>query len=241
MDVVVLVSCRFEWQATVALFPEAEHARSPFGEWFTAGVPAPVVFFQGGWGKISAAASAQFAIDRWKPRVLINLGTCGGFRGQVEPGEILLIERTVVYDIVERMTDPEAAIAHYATQLDLSWLPAELPCPVRRTLLVSADRDLSPHEIGALGARFGAVAGDWESGSIAWVAARNGVRCLILRGVSDLVGSGQGDAYDGHVQVYIDGAAAIMQRLIGQLPRWIALSLPGKPGTEYSFPIPPTA
>ena len=69
--------------------------------------------------------------------------------------------------------------------------------------------------------RFGAVAGDWESGSIAWVAARNGVRCLILRGVSDLVGAGQGDAYDGNVQVYVDGAAEIMRKLIGQLPRWI--------------------
>jgi adenosylhomocysteine nucleosidase len=85
---------------------------------------------------------------------------------------------------------------------------------------------VSPDEIGALGARFGAVAGDWESGAIAWVAARNGVRCLILRGVSDLVGAGQGDAYDGHVQVYIDGAAAIMKELIDQLPRWIALGLP---------------
>ncbi len=226
MDVVVLVSCRFEWQATVALFPDAQRKRSPFGEWFIADVPAPVVFCQGGWGKISAAASAQFAIDRWKPRLLVNLGTCGGFRGAVEPGEILLVERTVIYDIVERMTDPEAAIAHYATTLDLSWLPAEVPFAVRRTLLVSADRDLNPDEVGALRNRFGAVAGDWESGSIAWVAARNGVRCLILRGVSDLVGNGKGDAYEGNVQVYIDSAASIMKRLVSQLPHWIGAGLP---------------
>lgn len=221
MDVVVLVSCRFEWQATLALFPDAQRRRSPFGEWFTAKRPTPVVFFQGGWGKISAAASAQFAIDRWQPRLLVNLGTCGGFRGKIEPGEILLAERTVVYDIVERMTDPAAAIAHYTTALDLSWLPARLPHPVRRTLMVSADRDLDPDEVEALNARFGAVAGDWESGAIAWVAGRNGVRCLILRGVSDLAGAGQGDAYGGNVQVYIDGAAAIMKRLIDQLPDWI--------------------
>lgn len=59
--------------------------------------------------------------------MIVNLGTCGGFRGEIERGEILLVERTIVYDIVEQMTDPEAAIAQYTTDLDLSWLGAELP------------------------------------------------------------------------------------------------------------------
>ena len=38
---------------------------------------------------------------------------------------------------------------------------------------------------------------DWESGAIAWVAARNQTRCLILRGVTDLVGEAGDEAYDG--------------------------------------------
>ena len=222
--VVVIVSCRFEWQATVPLFPDAEVQSSPFGEWFVAGQP-PAVFFQGGWGKISAAASAQYAIDRWKPALVVNLGTCGGFRGEIERGEILLVERAIVYDIKEQMTGPEAAIAHYTTDIDLTWLGQDLPQPVRRSLIVSADRDLVSEEIPWLKARYGAVAADWESGSIAWVAARNGVRSLILRGVSDLVGADSGEAYGGHLQVYVDGARAIMQNLIHHLPAWIARAL----------------
>jgi adenosylhomocysteine nucleosidase len=219
LDAVVIVSCRFEWQATLALFPGVELQSSPFGGWFTAD---RVIFFQGGWGKISAAASAQYVIDRWRPSLIVNLGTCGGFRGEIERGEILLVERTIVYDIVEQMTDPEAAIAQYTTDLDLSWLGAELPQKVRRSLIVSADRDLMADDIPQLKARFGAVAADWESGSIAWVARRNHVRCLILRGVSDLVGGSGGDAYEGNLQVYVDGAAAIMQSLIERLPDWIS-------------------
>lgn len=82
----------------------------------------------------------------------------------------------------------------------------------------------------ALKARFGAVAGDWESGAIAWVATRNGVRCLILRGVSDLVGGGCGDAYGGNVQVYVDGAAAVMRSLIEHLPAWLANCYAGADG-----------
>lgn len=221
MQTAVIVSCRFEWQATLALFPGAGLQPSPFGDWFTAG---GIIFFQGGWGKISAAASAQYVIDRWKPDLLVNLGTCGGFRGEIERGEILLVERTIVYDILEQMTDPEAAFAHYTTPLDLSWLGDELPQKVRRTLIVSADRDLIAEEIPQLKARFGAVAADWESGAIAWVAARNQVRCLILRGVSDLVGGSSGEAYQGNLQVYVDGAATIMNSLIAHLPHWIRLA-----------------
>jgi adenosylhomocysteine nucleosidase len=228
VETVVIISCRFEWQATLPLFPAVELQSSPLGDWFTAGLvidgrETPVIFFRGGWGKISAAASAQYVIDRWAPPLIVNLGTCGGFEGEIERGEILLVERAIVYDIVEQMTDPQAAIAHYTTNLDLSWLGSQLPQRVRRSLIVSGDRDLIAAEIPLLKARFGAVAGDWESGSIAWVAARNRVRCLILRGVSDLVGTDSGEAYQGRLQVYVQGAAAIMKSLIQHLPAWISL------------------
>lgn len=226
METAVIISCGFECQLTLPLFPGAELQSSPFGDWFVAdlvieGRDSPVLFFQGGWGKISAAASAQYVIDRWQPSLLINLGACGGFQGEIELGDILLVERTVVYDIVEQMTDPEAAIAHYTTDLDLSWLDSPLPQTVRRSLIVSGDRDLLVKEIPRLKARFGAVAGDWESGSIAWVASRNRVRCLILRGVSDLVGGGSADAYEGNLGLRVEGAAAVMKNLVQHLPAWI--------------------
>jgi nucleoside phosphorylase len=42
---------------------------------------ADLAFLHGGWGKVAAAGSTQYAIDRWAPARLINLGTCGGFKG----------------------------------------------------------------------------------------------------------------------------------------------------------------
>jgi len=229
MPTVVLISAGLEWRATVPLFPGAQLQPAPIGQWFETGLEArgrvePVIFFHGGWGKISAAATAQYAIDRWSPSLLINLGTCGGFRGEIARGEILLVERAIVYDIVEQMTDPQAAIDYYTTGLDLSWLTGPLPQPVRRHLIVSGDRDLIASEIPSLKARYGAVAGDWESGAIAWVAKRNGVRCLILRGVTDLVGEEGGEAYDGNLHVFADGAAAVMKSLVQNLPGWIGLA-----------------
>jgi adenosylhomocysteine nucleosidase len=120
------------------------------------------------------------------------------------------------------MVDPQAAIAHYTTDLDLSWLDESYPQDVRRTLLVSGDRDLMIQDIPRLKTEFGAVAGDWESGAIAYVAARNHTRCLILRGVTDLVSSSGGEAYDGNVQVFVQAAAQILRQLVNALPAWIA-------------------
>ena len=219
-NVVVLVSANAEWEAIRLLFPTADYHPSPFGEWFVQSLPHPVIFFQGGWGKISAAASAQYVIDRWQPDLLVNLGTCGGFEGEVERGEVILADQTAVYDIIEQMDDDTPFLAFYATQIDLSWLAEPYPMDVRKTLLVSGDRDLLVGEIPFLKERFGAVAGDWESGAIAWVARRNGVRLLILRAVSDLVGSSGGEAY-GDYERFKKAAREIMKRLVDALPLWL--------------------
>ncbi len=228
MDVIVLISANIEWRVVKNNFPRAELCSSPYGEWFVAdlvvmGASRPVLFFHGGWGKIAAAASTQYVIDRWSPALLVNLGTCGGFEGEIERGAVVLAERTLVYDIVEQMGDYDEHIADYSTTLDLSWLGTDYPRPVVRTLLVSGDRDLIVEEIPELKARYGAVAGDWESGAIAWVAARNGTRCLILRGVTDLVGSGGGEAY-AHPEVFQEAAGRVLGQLIRDLPEWLALS-----------------
>jgi adenosylhomocysteine nucleosidase len=225
--IVVVISARTEWRVVREIFSDAEPCPSPFGEWLAVDVDVAaraesILFFHGGWGKIAAAASTQYAIDRWAPDLLINLGTCGGFEGEIEKGTVILAERTLVYDIVEQMGDYQAALAHYATDVDLSWLREDHPQDVRRTLLVSGDRDLLVEDIPRLKAEFGAVAGDWESGAIAWVAARNDTRCLILRGVSDLVGPGGGEAYEGNIHVFVAGTTEIIKRLVHDLPAWIA-------------------
>ncbi len=230
VPVVVLVSADFEWEVTCRQFPAAQLRQSPLGQWFVVDLPVQgrgvrTVFMHGGWGKIAAAASTEYAIQRWQPALLVNLGTCGGFAGLVEKGQVVLVERTVVYDIIEQMGDFDTHIAHYTTDIDLSWLGDSLPHPVLRTLIVSGDRDLVADEIPLLHDRYGAVVGDWESGAIAWVAARHGVRCLILRGVSDLVGPSGGEAYDGNVEVFRAGTAAIMPALLRSLPDWLALAV----------------
>ena len=224
MKTVVLISANAEWRSIKPLFPAVEVHASPLGEWFDAQLvsprSSPITFFHGGWGKISAEATAQYVIDRFQPDLLVNLGTCGGFEGRIDTGTIILVEKTIVYDIIEQMGDADEAIDHYSTDLDLSWLQESSQPPVFRGLLVSADRDIVVDDIPMLVEKYGAVAADWESGAIAWVANKNRVRCLILRGVTDLVGAGGGEAY-GKLELFQQRTAEIMQRLVGQLDIWI--------------------
>jgi adenosylhomocysteine nucleosidase len=226
----VLISANAEWRAVRELLPEMAVEHSPFGEAGQAVLGGqPVTLLQGGWGKISAAASAQFALDHFSPSLLVNLGTCGGFAGRIEVGTIILVERALVYDILEQMGDADQAVAHYVTDVDLSWLKGEAVAAagasVQRGLMVSGDRDILPGDIAALISNFGAVAADWESGAIAWVAARNGARCLILRGVTDLVDPTGGEAY-GNLALYHTRTPTVMGQLLEILPRYLAAARP---------------
>ncbi len=225
MTIVVIISANAEWRVVKELFSNLALQQTPFGE--SAHLKRGtwnLELFHGGWGKISAAASAQYAIDHFHPDLLINFGTCGGFAGRVETGTVILVERTLVYDIIEQMGDADEAIQHYAVDVDLSWLQVDgkwlMDHGVTRESLVSADRDIVVEDIPMLIQKYDAVAADWESGAIAWVAKRNGTRLLILRAVSDLVGADGGEAYE-NIGLFHERTKTVMRNLFAQLPDWL--------------------
>ena len=216
--VVALISASAEWKIVVAQLPgEAKH-ETPFGEWFVHRLGSEdVVFFHGGYGKVSAAGSTQYAIERWHPQLLVNLGTCGGFGGERKVGDIVLASETYIYDIVELMGDPDEAIEDFHTKLDPAPWPARLASRVVIGPIVSADRDLDPAGVATLHAKYHASAGDWESGAIAWVAAHNHTRGLILRGVTDLVDAVAGDPTYHAASAWEGASVTVMASLISLL------------------------
>ncbi len=75
---VVIVSADAEWRQVHKLFPSATYKKQLFGKYFH--YDCDTLIAQGGWGKISAAASAQYVVERYK---------------------ILAVTKTIVYDVVE--------------------------------------------------------------------------------------------------------------------------------------------
>lgn len=219
--VVVVISANAEWAPIKEVLKPLLLERSPYGEAFTHSIAdEQVVFFHGGWGKIAAAASTDYAISRWQPEVLINMGTCGGIEGRAHRGEKLLVTRTITYDIHEAIGDSTEAICAYTTDIDLTWLDGSFPIQVRPVPLVSGDRDLVPADVPDLIRRFAAVAGDWESSAIAYVASRRNTRLLIVRAVSDLV-STQGGEATGNLPLFQNEAARLMRSLLDDLAKLV--------------------
>jgi adenosylhomocysteine nucleosidase len=225
--IVVLISADEEWRTVKQIMkPPQPLQPSPFGEWFLQDVQVqgrklPVVFFQTGCGKIPAAAATQYVLNEWNPQLIINLGTCGGFKEKVQKGDILLVTKTVVYDIIERTEHYDEQIAEYITKLDLSWLEKPYPQNALPATMATADQDLDPGKIAYLFEKYGAVAADWESGAIAYVAhKKNKTKCLIVRGVSDVVDPARG-APSSEEEI-TEGTRIVMAKLVDSLPEWIA-------------------
>jgi adenosylhomocysteine nucleosidase len=229
VNVTILISANAEWEAIKPLFPDVPILHTPFGEsiHLTPDTPhlAPdtshLKLFHSGWGKISSASMMQYVIDHEIPDLLVNLGTCGGFAGCVNQGDVILVERTFVYDILELMEEDDIS-PYYASTLDLSWLPEPYPFPVRRGTLASADSDLLPEKIAMLKSQ-GAIAADWESAALAWVAQKNKIPLLILRAVSDVVHEQGSDAYNNY-EVFKARTREIMKQLFDQLPGWLEVA-----------------
>ncbi len=112
-QIVVLISADEEWRTVKQLTEPLESMRlSPFGEWFpynfdVQGRQVAVVFLQTGCGKIPAAAATQFALNKWNPQLIINLGTCGGFKGKVKrsyaAGGVTGYRGKAINDLVKKM------------------------------------------------------------------------------------------------------------------------------------------
>jgi len=218
---VILISANAEWKVVKERFPSEVFQASPWGEFFEKQIKSEkVIFFHGGWGKVAAAGSTQYCIDQWHPKYIVNLGTCGGFDGSIARFETILVDRTVIYDIYEAMGDSDQAIHDYSTNIDLSWLQSDTT-RVTKTLLVSGDRDIIPSDIDHLKKTYHAIAGDWETGAIAYTCVKNKQRVLILRGVSDLVSPGKGGEAYGNEKVFVHGTEVVMKKLLDELPDWL--------------------
>ena len=214
----VLVSANGEWEAVKAILQPTVIQQSPLGAYFQVEIEGKsCLFFHSGWGKIATSAATQYVIDHYKPEFIINIGTCGGFAGSSKMGEVLLVTETLIYDIVERMGDPIAALNKYRTANDTSWITNPLPEGTRRARIASADQDIDFRAFDLLTKTYQADAADWETGAFAWVAARNQVTWLGLRAVSDLV-SAQGSETDNGVDLWRSRLAQLMEKILSDLP-----------------------
>ncbi len=226
--IVILITAEAEWKVTMGFYGVTNPESGPYASFrntiLVSGRTQPVVFVYSGSGKIAAAAASQFAVDHWCPSLLVNVGTCGGFDGDVAEGEVILAEQTAVYDICEQSGGQQIMEVRFTTNLKLPWQNPPYPLNAKPGVIVSADRDLVPVEIQSLREKFGAVAADWESAAVAHVVRTiNNIECLIVRACSYIVGNAGSTIYGSSIAFELQ-VSKVMPPLLETLPEWLMMA-----------------
>jgi adenosylhomocysteine nucleosidase len=222
---IILVCSDTEWDSITENFKNTEFHFSPFGKWFIHPDLEPatnkVIWFKSGWGKIGSAGATQYVIDTWKPDLIINIGTCGGIAGHAGLHQLLLVEKTVVYDLIDHIGKAGTSIADFTNEIELSWLKDQNILNLPSVVMATADQDVSPERITELYSKYNAIAGDWESGAIASICRQNKTRVLIIRGVSDIISATGNPAYKEDELEFREGVNIVMPKLMNLVSRFI--------------------
>jgi len=218
MKLVIQICAGLEWTSTKKILniKDDKLHHQPFGEYFEYPIGLrECIFYQSGATKTRASGACQYAIDTWHPDAVVNLGTCGGVSDNIRKLDIIMATKTVQYDVIQRFGKPSARFKEdLKKNLDTLWIDStnvsEKPYP---GTVASADQDLSEECRKVLQSK-SILGADWESASIAKVCELNKVKCLILRGVTDIPESRARSKEDVQDRDYKKNTPIIMKNLL---------------------------
>jgi adenosylhomocysteine nucleosidase len=190
MKLGIQICSELEWESAKSILKIKRNVlqRQPFGEYFARSFGQhECICYHSGATKTRAAAACQFAIDTWHPNAIVNLGTCGGVLKNVGKLNVILANKTFQYDIIQKFGNPSSRFKKdLGTSIDISWINlTRVPTEIYIGTIASADQDLDVEDRVLLQGKK-VLAADWESDSIAKICELNKIKCLILRGVSDI-------------------------------------------------------
>jgi adenosylhomocysteine nucleosidase len=221
MKLAIQICSEHEWKSIKSILKvdRGQLRKQPYGDYFNHRVGRhPSLVYHSGATKTRAAAACQFAIDSWHPDAVINLGTCGGVSEKVSRLDIIIAQKTRQYDVNQIFGEPTIRfMKDLWTALDLSWVDlSKVSRKIRIGTIASADQDLNHKQRMKL-QREKVITADWESASIAKVCELNRMKCLILRGVTDIPkkhgGLKQDDDYKKNAPIIMQDLLSILSQI----------------------------
>ena len=188
----------------VAMECEAEQVRPFLGE--------GDVLVVSGIGKVNAAAAAQKAIDGGADEIL-NCGLVGGLDPEMSVGDVFEVSQAVEYDFDLAVLNGTGLGVHDERDTPYFDCAAKGAYPVR--ILASGDRFTNDLKDVEDARSLGASLRDMEGAAIAHVCERNGMKCRMIKVVSDVHGKG---SMTGQ---YLQNRESTLARLRASIPAWL--------------------
>jgi nucleoside phosphorylase len=173
---------------------------TPYGEYiYKSIVGKECTFYHSGATKTKSSGACQYAIDKWNPQFIFVLGTCGGVSEKLNLLDIVITNKTVQYDCINRMEDKSPIFYEVLTE-DID----------------NADQDLGKEQIDKLRSE-NVLCADWESGAISHICKLNKIKCCILRGITDIPRKNDINSDKSQGIDYRINTPLIMEKLINTL------------------------
>jgi adenosylhomocysteine nucleosidase len=197
--IALIAATEREARPLIAGLGAAQAQQAPFQIW-RAAIAAPhreIHLVVSGVGKVAAAAATAGLLSRTDVDWLINIGACGVLvdRGDLTPGTLCQADGAVEGDHFGMGDRP-------AVPVDCHTLETT---GLKTVVLVTVDRPVFAADWRAQLAAHGQVV-DMEGAAVAWTAARYGVPCTLIKGITDTAGS----ADRQRLQARLDGVAAAL-------------------------------
>lgn len=180
-----------------------------------------------GIGKVNAAAAASLLCESYRPDMIINTGSAGGFSSQLKIGDVVCasvltygdVDATAfdyVYGQVPQMPS-HYLIENVSTYFD--WLTPSTKYKVHMGLITTSDSFMSEKKmIEKVSRRFPKMlASDMESTAIAQVAHFYEIPVLNIRGISDIAGQHAANSFDQNIDIAAFHAFEQTKKVIDQL------------------------
>lgn len=138
-----------------------------------------------GVGKVCAATVTAVAIEKFAPELVINSGVAGG-TPPLNQGDMVIPEKSVEHDYYA----PDEQTVYYMSDEKVSAALkkacVKLGYPVKNCTIATGDSFIdNPEKVAELKQKFNAEAFDMESAAIAKTCRMFGVKCALVRSISD--------------------------------------------------------
>lgn len=207
----VLIASKAEWKVLLEIYNIADEylEKYPYGEYYrTKFNNKDIVFFRSGVRKINVGASLQYMIDKFEIEKLINIGVCTGASEELNYGDVLVPDGIIDYDFIVRDLDNEIK-EEYIIENDIPKISLEY----KTGLLGTSDKSLITWRDFTYLSSNGILASDKEASAILKICKINGIKCIIMKGISDKPIKGE-NGYDEQLEVYEYNLPIVMKKLI---------------------------
>lgn len=138
-----------------------------------------------GVGKVCAATVTAVAIEKFAPELVINSGVAGG-TPPLNQGDMVIPEKSVEHEYYA----PDEQTVYYMSDKKVSAALkkacVKLGYPVKTCTIATGDSFIDkPEKVAELKQKFNAEAFDMESAAIAKTCRMFGVKCALVRSISD--------------------------------------------------------